>query len=102
MSIKTNNQNREQAQMFAAVTPLARTTDAPFVARIPGSKSFTNRALVLAAQRQGTTAIEGALHSEDTELLAECLDGFKGLTVAKTNSGFVVERDRAKLSAPDK
>jgi 3-phosphoshikimate 1-carboxyvinyltransferase len=97
----TNPKNEGQGQMFAAVTPLKRTTQTPFVARIPGSKSFTNRALVLAAQRQGTTTIEGALHSEDTELLADCLNRFKGLTTAKTSGGFIVERDRAKLSAPD-
>jgi 3-phosphoshikimate 1-carboxyvinyltransferase len=99
-----SNRDRErqaQDQMLAAVTPLKGTTDAPFVARIPGSKSFTNRALVLAAQRRGTTTIEGALHSEDTELLADCLNRFKGLKVAKTSGGFIVERDRAKLSAPD-
>jgi 3-phosphoshikimate 1-carboxyvinyltransferase len=96
-----DRKSQAQDQMLAAVTPLKGTTDAPFVARIPGSKSFTNRALVLAAQRQGTTTIEGALHSEDTELLADCLNRFKGLTVAKTSSGFIVERDRANLSAPD-
>jgi 3-phosphoshikimate 1-carboxyvinyltransferase len=87
--------------MLDAVTPLERTTDAPFIARIPGSKSFTNRALVIAAQRQGTTAIERALHSEDTELLANCLNSFKGLTVTRTSAGFTVRRDREKLLAPD-
>jgi 3-phosphoshikimate 1-carboxyvinyltransferase len=96
-----NDRKIQEGQMLAAVKPLKGTTDAAFVAKIPGSKSFTNRALILAAQRRGTTAIEGALHSEDTELLADCLNRFKGLSVAKTNSGFIVERDRAKLSAPD-
>jgi 3-phosphoshikimate 1-carboxyvinyltransferase len=98
-----SNGSKSQArdQMLAAVTPLKRTTGVPFAARIPGSKSFTNRALVLAAQRQDTTTIEGALHSEDTELLADCLNRFKGLTVAKTSGGFILERDRAKLLAPD-
>ena len=99
----SNRDSKSQAQdeMLGAVTPLKGTSDAPFVAKIPGSKSFTNRALVLAAQRRGTTIIGGALHSEDTELLADCLNRFKGLTVTKTTGGFIVERDRAKLSAPD-
>ncbi len=99
----SNTDRKDQAQdrILAAVTPLTRTTDAPFLAKIPGSKSFTNRALVLAAQRRGTTAIGGALHSEDTELLADCLNRFKGLAVAKTSGGFIVERDRDRLSAPD-
>src|SRR5262249_57328264 len=87
--------------MLDNVTPLKRTTNSPFVARVPGSKSFTNRALVIAAQRRGTTAIDAALHSEDTELLSECLNRFRGLTVTKTSTGFAVRRDREQLLAPD-
>lgn len=41
--------------------------------RIPGSKSITNRALVLAALRPETTTITGALWSEDTQVMVECL-----------------------------
>ncbi len=33
---------------------------------VPGSKSITNRALVLAALADGATALRGALWSEDT------------------------------------
>jgi 3-phosphoshikimate 1-carboxyvinyltransferase len=40
---------------------------------IPGSKSITNRALILAALAQGETILEGALWSEDTEAMVECL-----------------------------
>lgn len=39
----------------------------------PGSKSITNRALVLAALRAGTTRISGALFSEDTRTMIDCL-----------------------------
>lgn len=86
--------------MLDEITPLKTFNRAPFFARIPGSKSYTNRALVIAAQRRGTTSIEGALHSEDTDLLAECLDGFEGLSVSKTDNGFIVRRDRDRLQAP--
>lgn len=44
--------------------------------RVPGSKSITNRALPLAAltsAANGACAVEGALHSEDTEVMAESL-----------------------------
>ena len=44
--------------------------------RVPGSKSITNRALVLAAlsQLKGFTwCLTGALQSEDTEVMIECL-----------------------------
>src|SRR5215211_2764846 len=39
---------------------------------VPGSKSLTNRALVLAALSAGC-GIEGALRSEDTEVMVDCL-----------------------------
>lgn len=40
---------------------------------IPGSKSITNRALVLAALGSGRTSLRGALWSEDTQVMTEAL-----------------------------
>ena len=40
---------------------------------VPGSKSITNRSLVLAALRAGETILSGALWSEDTQVMADCL-----------------------------
>lgn len=40
---------------------------------IPGSKSITNRALVLAAVSSGATTLRGALWSDDTEIMVNCL-----------------------------
>src|SRR6185503_1093552 len=40
---------------------------------VPGSKSITNRALVLAALAEGETTLKGALWSEDTQVMVECL-----------------------------
>ena len=40
---------------------------------VPGSKSVTNRALVLAALAHGTTTLHGALWSEDTRVMVEAL-----------------------------
>jgi 3-phosphoshikimate 1-carboxyvinyltransferase len=40
---------------------------------VPGSKSVTNRALVLAALAEGETILQGALWSEDTQVMIECL-----------------------------
>jgi 3-phosphoshikimate 1-carboxyvinyltransferase len=42
-------------------------------AKVPGSKSYTNRALVLAALAEGTSVLDGALFSDDTLLLADAL-----------------------------
>jgi len=40
---------------------------------VPGSKSITNRALILAALASGPVTLEGALWSEDTQVMTECL-----------------------------
>jgi 3-phosphoshikimate 1-carboxyvinyltransferase len=47
----------------------------PVVAEItaPGSKSLTNRALILAALAGGETALRGALWSEDTQIMVDSL-----------------------------
>ncbi len=41
---------------------------------VPGSKSITNRALVLAALAEGTTVLRGVLHSDDTRHMRRCLE----------------------------
>ncbi len=86
--------------MAHLITPVDAFTAEPFVANIPGSKSLTNRALILAAQRLGKTEIRRALHCEDTDHLANCLNQFGGLSVTKTADGYVVERNAARLTAP--
>jgi 3-phosphoshikimate 1-carboxyvinyltransferase len=46
---------------------------APAQITVPGSKSITNRALILAALAEGETVLRGALWSEDTQVMVECL-----------------------------
>jgi 3-phosphoshikimate 1-carboxyvinyltransferase len=41
---------------------------------VPGSKSITNRALILAALANGPVTLSGALWSEDTQAMFECLE----------------------------
>jgi len=53
------------------IVPPAR--PAPVLVTIPGSKSITNRALVLAALGEGATTLRGALWSEDTEIMVDAL-----------------------------
>jgi 3-phosphoshikimate 1-carboxyvinyltransferase len=50
---------------------------------LPGSKSLTNRALILAALASAPVVLRGALWSEDTQAMVECLErlGF-GVVVA--------------------
>ena len=49
---------------------------------IPGSKSITNRALVCAALADGRSTISGALVSDDTEAMIDCL-GVLGIPVTR-------------------
>ena len=41
--------------------------------RVPGSKSMTNRALLIAALSTGKTRITNALFSDDTQIFAQAL-----------------------------
>jgi 3-phosphoshikimate 1-carboxyvinyltransferase len=56
---------------FIEIVPLEKPVRAEIT--VPGSKSITNRALVLAALTDGETTLEGALWSEDTQVMVECL-----------------------------
>lgn len=53
------------------IQPLAAPVRAQIV--VPGSKSITNRALILAALGRGRTTLRGALWSEDTQVMVACL-----------------------------
>jgi 3-phosphoshikimate 1-carboxyvinyltransferase len=64
------------------ITPLSQPPAVTI--RVPGSKSITNRALVLSAltAKGYAWAVRGALRSEDTEVMIDCLRklGFRVLT----------------------
>ncbi len=64
------------------IVPLAAHPGTPIV--VPGSKSITNRALILGALGSGTTRLEGALWSDDTQVMVDSLAqlGFQ-VSVAK-------------------
>jgi 3-phosphoshikimate 1-carboxyvinyltransferase len=53
------------------IVPPARPS--PVRVTIPGSKSITNRALILAALADGRTTLRGALWSDDTEVMVDAL-----------------------------
>ncbi len=62
------------AQPEPSVRPVAPVHHRPdAVVRLPGSKSLTNRALILAALAEGETRLEGALFSDDTRVCARAL-----------------------------
>ena len=66
----------------------------------PGSKSITNRALLLAALAKGTSRLTGALKSKDTVLMAEALRQM-GVTVEEPDATSFLVTSTGQLTAPD-
>ncbi len=72
---------------------------------LPGSKSITNRALILAALARGTTTLHGALFSRDTHIMVAALRalGFlivtdeKALTITVAGRGGEIPVREAKI-----
>ena len=60
---------------------------------VPGSKSITNRALILAALGERETRLEGALWSEDTQVMVEAL-GVLGIHIKVEPDPLVVEHEQ--------
>lgn len=73
--------------MKQAIHPVSVAVTARLV--IPGSKSITNRALLLAAMAKGESVLSGVLFSDDTEV---CLRALTALGV-----GLAVDRNRAEV-----
>lgn len=57
---------------FVEITPVAHAVSGRL--RPPGSKSITNRALILAALADGTSTLSGVLESTDTRVMIESLN----------------------------
>jgi 3-phosphoshikimate 1-carboxyvinyltransferase len=53
------------------IQPLAHPPDTTL--RVPGSKSITNRALIIAALAEGRSRLHGALFSDDTRYMSQAL-----------------------------
>lgn len=66
----------------------------------PGSKSITNRALLVAALAKGRSVITGALSSDDTRYMAEALRAM-GVAVERQGTTFTVTSS-GRLAAPEK
>lgn len=71
-----------------AITPAAGPVHA--TVRPPGSKSITNRALILAALAAGPSRLTGALDSEDTRVMIDSLRRL-GIAVEVSQAGEVLE-----------
>ena len=67
--------------------------------RPPGSKSYTNRALILAALAHGRSTLTGALFSDDTLHMANALEAL-GFDVARDEAGSRFEVTGGGASPP--
>lgn len=63
---------------------------------IPGSKSYTNRALVMAALTQGPVILRHPLYSEDTEAMIDCLMTL-GMRIETTSDQIIVYDDLSSI-----
>ena len=73
----------------------------PLTGRVmpPGSKSITNRALLLAGLANGTSCLTGVLKSDDTIFMAKALRQM-GVTVEEPDATSFVVTGTGKLTAP--
>jgi 3-phosphoshikimate 1-carboxyvinyltransferase len=72
------------------IRPAARPVDQ--TVRLPGSKSLTNRAMLVAAMARGRSELEGILIAEDTELMADALAALGvPVLIQRDRNGAVVE-----------
>ncbi|MCO5731103.1 3-phosphoshikimate 1-carboxyvinyltransferase [Rhizobium sp. SSA_523] len=78
-----------------------RPTATPLVGRVspPGSKSITNRVLLLAGLAKGTSRLTGALKSDDTRYMAEALRAM-GVSVEEPDATTFVVTGTGELKAP--
>ena len=65
----------------------------------PGSKSITNRALLLAGLAKGTSRLTGALKSDDTRYMAEALRAM-GVEISEPDDTTFVVTSTGKLLPP--
>lgn len=78
------------------IEPLARPPDAQI--DVPGSKSLTNRALLVAGLASGTTVVRGALIADDTEAMIDAVAAL-GATVERAGDVVSVNGTRGTVRA---
>jgi 3-phosphoshikimate 1-carboxyvinyltransferase len=64
--------------------------------RVPGSKSITNRALMLAALCDGESRLDGVLASDDTRHMRAALEAL-GIEIQESEGSLLVKGGRARL-----
>ena len=86
-----------------SIYPLSTTRTTPLTVSVPGSKSITNRALLLATLAKGESVLRGVLFSDDSRHFLKCIQtlGFEtqvdeaSKTIRITGHGGLVPRPEA-------
>jgi 3-phosphoshikimate 1-carboxyvinyltransferase len=78
------------------IQPVEKVSD---TVTVPGSKSYTNRALLIAALADGVSRLEKPLVSDDTKFMIRALKGF-GIKVEEEPNAFIVSGKAGKLVTP--
>ncbi|MHB1461433.1 MAG: 3-phosphoshikimate 1-carboxyvinyltransferase [Armatimonadota bacterium] len=80
-----------RVKIIPATQPITATV------QVPGSKSITNRAMLLAALSDGYLELHGALHSEDTQVMRDALVAL-GIPTSSTKDGLItVQGQRGRI-----
>ena len=66
---------------------------------VPGSKSLTNRALIIAALADGRSELSGVLDSDDASRCTDCLRAL-GIGVERDGESAIVDGTAGRLTAP--
>jgi pentafunctional AROM polypeptide len=78
-------------------------TNSTFTLATPGSKSISNRALILAALGKGVCKLGNLLHSDDTQVMMSALEEMKGAKFSWEDNGetLIVKGGEGALSVSD-
>jgi 3-phosphoshikimate 1-carboxyvinyltransferase len=82
------------------IRPLTRPLDAPAI-RVPGSKSISNRALLLAALAEGSSELRGTLDSDDTRVMIAALRALGARIELAADGGMQITGVAGKPSIPN-
>ncbi|KAI0083872.1 Pentafunctional AroM protein [Irpex rosettiformis] len=95
---------RTLSDAVKVVPVLGGPKNSPIRMATPGSKSISNRALLLAALAKGTCRLRNLLHSDDTQVMMNALQDLKGAKFSWEDGGetLVVEGGAGSLSVPEK
>ncbi|KAI9483923.1 MAG: EPSP synthase-domain-containing protein [Benjaminiella poitrasii] len=91
-------------QLVLPVTEFATGPKKEVSLTTPGSKSISNRALLIAALGTGTVRVKNLLHSDDTQFMLAALKALNAADFEWENNGetLVVQGGGGRLSVPDK